>query len=142
MRLLALLLGLCVFGSSVMADSWTTPADAKARVSSHAAPAILYDPGLSIEEYNHRLASRDPQQHLLVEIVMPRSEISLQKIIDRPVKFAWQGQVFEGRVSAMFLPGDIGDQQTVRLLAQIDNRQQSGKWLLQDGATGRLAIQR
>ncbi len=149
MRFCALVLGLiAVIPVSSFAADWQAFSGAQANVNASSLPGPLYDPSLSIEEFNRSVTQRDPQQSLLVEVEVPRAAIKLSKLIDRPVRFESQGVVYMGRVSAAFFSGDLpGDAQStlsasVLVHARIENRQEDGKWMLTDGATGILSVRR
>ncbi len=142
MRSLALALGVCILSTTATADDGLLHQPARAVVNRQALPAVQYDPGLSVEEFNRRRAARDSRQSLLVEVSVPRDQLSLQHIVDRPVQFVSGEYAFNGRIAAIFLHGDDGKTSTVQLLARIDNRQQDGAWLLQDRTIGTLVLPR
>lgn len=149
MRFIALVLGLMVASPvSTFATDWHAFAGAQASINASSMPGPLYDPNLSIEEFNRMVAQRDPQQSVLVEVEVPRAALKLGKLVDRPVRFESQGLVFSGRVSSLFVPGDSRGfprsthSELVLVHALIENQQDNGKWMLTHGATGILSIRR
>lgn len=143
MKFFAVVLGLLALEPSVArAADWTTHTGARAEVSAASLPAVVYDPALSVEEFNRRLAQRDPQQCLLVEMRVPRKQLSLQRIVDSAVQFTCDGETYQGRVSAAFIPGGTSSSEFVLVHAQVENRLREGTWMLSDGAIGSLAIAR
>jgi hypothetical protein len=149
MRFIALVLCLVAFGpvSSFAAD-WQSLAKGEASINASSLPGPLYDPSLTIEEFNRFVAQRDPQQSLLVAVEVPRSELRLNKLVDRPVRFESQGTVYSGRVSAVFFSSEsrglpqATHSESVLVHALIENRQDNGKWMLTHGATGILSVRR
>lgn len=110
--------------------------------SARAAPAVVYDPQMSVEQYNQKLMARDPAAYLLVEIDLPLEQIGAAGIVDRPVHFDWNGTSFQGNIqSAFFTNGPEGSRQ-VHVLARIKNRQLEGDWLLPTKARGQLKLRK
>lgn len=149
MRFIAVVFGLMVANPvSSFATDWQAFSGAQASINASSLPGPLYDPRLSIEEFNRLVAQRDPQQSLLVEVEVPRAALKPNKLVDRPVRFESQGVVFSGRVSALFVPGDSQGlprsthSESVLVHALIENQQLNGKWMLTHGATGILSIRR
>ncbi len=142
---------LCLISSGPIgayAADWYSVEGAQASINASSLPGPVYDPTISVAEFNRRITQRDPRQSLLVEITIPRSELSLKKIVDRQVRFESQNEHFAGRISAVFLPRATSDgsepAQSAQIVvhAMIQNRQVDGKWKLADGATGTLSIHR
>ncbi len=115
------------------------PVSAVAEQSPNALPPVLLTPDLSVEEFNRRLDARDVQECLLVTADFPRDQVQLHGIVDRAAKFTWEDQVFQGRVSSVFLLEQSG-KSLVRVFVRIDNRKAQGKWILPKHAQGTLAL--
>lgn len=149
MRFIALVLCFVAFSPvSSFATDWQILAKGEASINASSLPGPLYDPSLTIEEFNRLVAHRDPHQSLLVEVEVPRSALKLNQLIDRPIRFESQGRIYRGRVSAVFFssesrglpPSTRGE--SVLVQALIENQQDDGKWMLSHSATGILSIRR
>ncbi len=139
-----IIFGLLLCTSSAIADDWTTVARAttqsnttQSNTAQHQ-PAAVYDPAQSIEQYNRLAKTRDPSAYMFIAAEVPREQVSLRKIVDRPARFSTDEHAFSGRVSAAFLRHS--ESQTVTLHILIENRREAGKWLLQPATSGILSL--
>lgn len=135
-----MIVGLLLCTSSATAGDWTNVGRATAqRCSARHQPAVTYDAAQSIEHYNQQTKTRDTSAFILVAAELPREQLSLHKIVDRPARFSTGEQVFAGRVSAAFL--SHSDSQTVIVHVIVENRREAGNWLLEPAESGVLSLQ-
>ena len=101
-------------------------------------PSVVYDPSQSVAQFNKLQQSRDPSGFLAVSIEVPRQQITLRKLTDRPVQFTAGDQTFPGRVTAAFLRKSDSDVVTIHAL--IENRKGDEGWMLTPDTSGVLSI--
>ena len=140
MRVSPWLIGCLLCCSTVVhASDWVSVEKAMTQSTSSKQPAVTYDPSHSVAEFNRRQAAREPAAHLLVAVEIPRDQLNLRKITNRPVRFVASDATFQGKVTAAFL--ESSDSDKVILHARIDNRLNAAeKWILKPGTTGTLSI--
>jgi hypothetical protein len=127
--------------ATASAGDWFAVEQATTQLSKSQQPAVIYDPGRSVEEFNQRRSSQDPSAFLLVAVEVPRDQLTLRKLANRPVRFETASSAFEGRVGAVFLRSSDSDKLVIHALVE-NQRNDAGHWLLQPGATGVLSILR
>ncbi|QDV23950.1 hypothetical protein [Aureliella helgolandensis] len=114
--------------------------NAKAVNSPAAIPAATYDPALSVAENNARLTEVDPHSRLLLAFELEGQQVVASELIGTPVQFTVDGQAFAGQISSFEFEGGKLQDSTLRVFAQIKNRQQNGDWLLKHGRIGVISF--
>lgn len=147
MRRFAICVALVAFSlsGSAQAANGNGPQAYRVKLTESAAamPPLVYDPSLSIQQNNQRLADRDSREYLLVSVDVERDGLKLKSLTGRTVPMLIGGRPVAGHIVAFSATGQNTQTETVRLYIRVYNPKLSdGTRALAPGDTGFLSLER
>ena len=97
---------------------------------------LEFRPELSLAENNRRIAEHRANTASAIATV-PLAEVAGQNLINRPARAVFDGQTYNGRVTAVM----VSPSREAVLFVQLDTRPAFGRSTPIDGRTGPLSIQ-